>query len=128
MKQPENINARPVTMPSAPEPNQIEAAISHLPDMNPAHARRVLKAIYETFIDMRPENLQPRNLTKKMAQLLDVLKEYEEEHGYSPTRDELAAMIGIDRKGIYNRLNALRKRGYLLIRPGHRGIVIIKRN
>lgn len=114
-----------VEMPLIPTSNQIEAAMLHLSDMPPAHARKALHRIYETFVDMRPEASRPKGLTQKMAQLLEVIREYTDENGYAPTQEELADMFGIDRRGINRRLETLRQRGYIVKRRGHRGIVIL---
>jgi len=114
-----------VEMPIIPTANQIEAAMLHLNEMPPAQARRVLHKIYETFVDMRPEAKRPKGLTRKMAQLLEVIREYTNENGYSPSQQELADMFGVDRRSITRRLEALKTRGYIVKRRHHRGIVIL---
>lgn len=116
-----------VRLPEEPTYNQINAAVSLLPDLNPDRARRVLRTIYETFIAMRPENELPADLTKKMAQTMEAIQEYTDENDNSPTQQELADMFGVDRKSIRQRLQALKRRGYINIVHNHRGIRIIKR-
>lgn len=115
-----------VSMPERPTDNQIEAALSNL-KLPPSEARRVLRRIYQDFIDLRPDQNLPKGLTKKMAQMMEVLQEYTDEHGYSPTQEELAATFGVDRRAITLRLAALKRRGYVHLKRGWRGIVIINR-
>ncbi len=116
-----------VRLPELPTENQIEAAIPYL-DMNPARARRALRDIYRAFVDMRPEAQRPRDLTKKMAQLMELIQEYEEGNGMAPSQKELAEMIGADRAAVRKRLHALKRRGYIQLIEGRwRGIKIIKR-
>lgn len=118
-----------VRLPKVPTKNQIEAAAPILSDaMSPARARRVLHQIYETFIDMRPDVAHPKGMTAKMAQLLEIILEYQEEHGYPPTQYELADLCQLDRTTIRNRLHAMRRRGVLQIKPGYRGIIVIRQS
>lgn len=116
-----------IRLPREPTSNQIEAASHLLPDMNPGRARRTLHQIYQTFIDMRPDVTTPKGLTQKMAQLLETIIEFQEEHGYSPTQEELAAMFGQERTTIRDRITALRRRGYIQVKAGYRGIIVLKR-
>lgn len=116
-----------IRVPLTPTENQIEAALYLLPDMPPDKARRTLRKVYDEFLAMRPEAKRPQGITKKMAQLLETICEYEEEHGHGPTRMELAAMFGIDRRAIDRRLNSMKIRGYIRIKGGHRGIVVLQR-
>lgn len=115
-----------VRMPAAPHENQIEAAIAHLPDMTPERAKRALRSIYSTFVEMRPGSGYPADVTPLMVQLLETIRDYQEDNGFAPTQYELARMFGVDRATIRKRLMSLRKKGYLAIRRGHRGIVLLK--
>lgn len=115
-----------IQIPKAPDENMIEAAAAHLPELNPSQARRALRAIYQTFIDMRPNSNYPLDLTVKMTQTLDVIMEFQEEHGYAPTQVEIAKMMGVDRTTIRNRINSLRKKGYIAVSHKHRSMKIIK--
>lgn len=115
-----------IRMPREPTANQIQAAGHLLPDLNPGRARRVLHQIYQTFVDMRPDAERPKGLTKKMAQLLETIVEFQEEHGFSPTQEELATLCGQERTTIRDRINALRRRGYLQVKSGYRGIIVLK--
>jgi len=116
-----------IRLPEKPSDNQIEAAIHHLPDMRPDQARKTLRAIYSTFIDMRPGSDYPTDLTPKMIQMMETIQEFQEENGYAPTQVELSRMFGVDRSSIRKRLLSLKRKGYLVVKRGHRGIVL-KRN
>lgn len=116
-----------VQMPDEPEENMLEAAAAHLPDMPPARARKILRAIYKEFVDMRPDQNYPPDLTKKMIQTLDVIMEYQQEHAYAPTHFELAKLLGIDRTSVRDRLSALKKKGYIVYSSKHRSMKIVKR-
>lgn len=116
-----------VRVPVQPSNNQIEAAISLLPDHNPERARKVLRTIYETFINMRPENELPADLTKKLAQTLETIIEFFEENDKSPTQQELADMFQVDRMTIRQRLHSLKRRGYITVMHSHRGIRVVKK-
>lgn len=113
-----------VRLPEQPSDNQIEAAIHHLPDMRPDQARKTLRAIYATFVDMRPGSDYPPDLTPKMIQMMETIQEFQEENGFAPTQEELARMFGVDRSSIRKRLISLRRKGYLVVRRGYRGIVL----
>lgn len=115
-----------IAMPDRPTENQIEAAL-HLIDKPPAEARRILRSIYSAFIDLRPEAEMPVNLTKKQAQLMELLIEHEAEKGHAPTQEDLASMVGCDRRLIIYRLKALERKGYLYLTRAHRGIHIRKK-
>lgn len=115
-----------IAMPDKPTDNQIEAAL-HLIDKPPAEARKILRAVYSAFIDLRPEAELPSNLTKKQAQLMEILQDHENDNGYAPTQDDLATMIGCDRRLIIYRLKSLERKGYLYLTRAHRGIHIRKR-
>lgn len=115
-----------VAMPDKPTDNQIEACL-HLLDMRPTDARKTIMAIYKTLVDMRPEARLPSGLTKKQAQLMEVLQEHEEKHDRAPTQEDLAAIFGCDRRLIIYRLKALEKKGYLYLSSKHRGITIRKK-
>lgn len=116
-----------VRVPEQPSDNQIEAAVPMLPDLNPERARRLLRSIYETFVNMRPDNEQAPDMTKKMAQMMEAIVEYTEENDMSPTQQELADMFGIDRMSVRQRLQSLKRRGYISTVNAHRGIRIIKK-
>lgn len=116
-----------VRLPEVPTDNQIEAALTHLPDMGKDRAKRALRAIYESFVAMRPENELPADMTKKMAQMMEAIQEYTDENDQSPTQMELADMFGVDRTTIRQRIHALMRRGYISKTSQHRGIRIIKR-
>lgn len=112
---------KPILMPSAAEQNQIEAALVHLPDYNPVRARRILAAIYETFVDMRPIE-KPQELTKKQAQTLEVMIEFKSQHRRNATQQELADILGVDRKAVRQRIDSLKRKGYVVQGVGHRKI------
>ncbi len=113
-------------MPYVLSDNQIEAAIHHLPDMPPEKAKRALKAIYETFIDMRPGGQYPSDLTPLMIQLLETMAEFQEENGHAPSQLELGRMFGVNRTTIRKRIQALKKKGYIVIKRGKRGYILTK--
>lgn len=115
-----------VRIPLTPEANQIEAAMTHLPDMTPDRARRTLKEIYATFVDMRPNSGYPPDLSIKMIQMLETIREFQDENAHAPSQAELAAMFGISRQMVMKRLLSLKRKGYITIRSGHRGIVVRK--
>lgn len=113
-------------MPEAPTANQIEAALIHLSDINPSAARKKLAQIYATFVDMRPEEM-PSELTRKQAQTLEVIAEFKTDHKRNPTQQELSEILGVDRKAVRQRMDCLKRKGFIATAPGHRKIKIIKK-
>lgn len=116
-----------IQMPDEPEENMLSAAATHLPDMPQARAYKILRAIYKDFVELRPNQNYPPDLTKKMIQTLDVIMEYQQEHAHAPTHFELASLLGIDRTSVRDRLSALKKKGYIVYSARHRSIKIVKR-
>lgn len=58
-------------------------------------------------------------LTKRQADLLKIIRDYIDEHGYSPSYVELADAMQIKSLGnIHDKVRALQERGHLEYRPG----------
>lgn len=116
-----------VQMPDEPDDNMIEAAAAYLSELPPARARKILRQVYKSFVEMRPNQNYPPDLTKKMIQTLDVIMEFQQEKAFAPTHHELSRLLGIDRTSVRDRLNALRKKGYITYTSQHRSMKIVKR-
>lgn len=58
-------------------------------------------------------NVQPRGLTKRQAEALAFLKDFQSEHGVAPTYAEAASALGISRTAAFNRIHQLKKRGHI---------------
>jgi len=52
--------------------------------------------------------------TPKQLRLLVAIRDYRIQHGYSPTMQELADMMGVSKVTIFEHIEALEKKGYLL--------------
>lgn len=55
--------------------------------------------------------------TKKQKQILEFLAEFQKQHGYSPTLDEMARHFNVSRVTVFGHISALEKKGALQRRP-----------
>ncbi len=53
------------------------------------------------------------NLTPKQLRILQLIRECREEHGYSPTMQELADALGVSKVTVFEHVNALERKGVL---------------
>jgi SOS-response transcriptional repressor LexA len=65
-----------------------------------------------------------RELTAKQAETLEFVRLYAERHGASPTYQEIADGFGITTTAAFQRVDALRRRGYVTTSRMHRRIVL----
>jgi SOS-response transcriptional repressor LexA len=52
-------------------------------------------------------------LTKKQSALFNFIMEFRNRYGYSPSRDEMAAKLGISKTSVKKHLNSMRKKKYV---------------
>ena len=57
-------------------------------------------------------SLEP-NLTPKQLRILQLIRECREEHGYSPTMQELADALGVSKVTVFEHVGALERKGVL---------------
>jgi len=50
-------------------------------------------------------------LTPKQLRIVEFIREYDREHGFSPTLDEMAAELGVSKVTIFEHLKALERKG-----------------
>lgn len=50
-------------------------------------------------------------LTPKQLQLVDYIRDYSREHGYSPTLEEMASQFGVSKVTVFEHMKALEKKG-----------------
>lgn len=62
---------------------------------------------------------QFRQLTPKQLRILRLIRDYQRKHGYSPTMQELADVLGITKVTVFEHVSGLEKKG-LLRRSKHR--------
>ena len=62
---------------------------------------------------------QFRSLTPKQLRILRLIRDYQRKHGYSPTMQELADVLGVTKVTVFEHVNGLEKKG-LLYRSKHR--------
>jgi repressor LexA len=62
---------------------------------------------------------QSRQLTPKQLRILRLIRDYQRKHGYSPTMQELADVLGITKVTVFEHVSGLEKKG-LLRRSKHR--------
>jgi len=60
-----------------------------------------------------------RQLTPKQLRILRLIRDYQRKHGYSPTMQELADVLGITKVTVFEHVSGLEKKG-LLRRSKHR--------
>jgi len=60
-----------------------------------------------------------RRLTPKQLKILSLIRDYQREHGYSPTMQELADQLGVSKVTVFEHVAVLEKKG-LLRRTPHR--------
>ena len=53
------------------------------------------------------------NLTPKQLEVLELIRQCQNEHGYSPTMQELAEQIGVSKVTVFERIEALIRKGAL---------------
>lgn len=58
-------------------------------------------------------------LTPKQLRILTLIRDYQRKHGYSPTMQELAEVLGVTKVTVFEHVNGLEKKG-LLRRSRHR--------
>jgi len=58
-------------------------------------------------------------LTPRQLQVLTLIRDYQNKHGYSPTMQELADMLGVNKVTVFEHVTGLEKKG-LLRRSRHR--------
>jgi repressor LexA len=58
-------------------------------------------------------------LTPKQLLIVDFVREYDREHGFSPTLDEIAAQSGVSKVTIFEHMKALEKKG-AVVRAYHK--------
>lgn len=71
--------------------------------VSPALAREIARRL----------NAQPRGLTKRQAEALTFLKDFQSENGIAPTYAEAASALGISRTAAFNRIQQLKRRGHI---------------
>ena len=57
------------------------------------------------------------NLTPKQLEVLELIRQCQNEHGYSPTMQELAEQIGVSKVTVFERIEALISKGALTREP-----------
>jgi repressor LexA len=62
---------------------------------------------------------QFRQLTPKQLRILRLIRDYQRKHGYSPTMQELADVLGVTKVTVFEHVSGLEKKG-LLRRSKHR--------
>lgn len=60
-----------------------------------------------------------RQLTPKQLRILKLIRDYQRKHGYSPTMQELADVLGVTKVTVFEHVSGLEKKG-LLRRSKHR--------
>ena len=66
-------------------------------------------------------------LTDRQKEVLEVIRKYIAEHEYSPTYQELADILGMYLKAVYDHIRALERKGWITkIDKKPRTIVILK--
>jgi repressor LexA len=60
-----------------------------------------------------------RRLTPKQQNILRLIRDYQHSHGYSPTMQELADVLGVSKVTVFEHVNGLQKKG-LLRKSKHR--------
>lgn len=69
---------------------------------------------------MSPKSDSPfRQLTPKQLRILRLIRDYQRKHGYSPTMQELADVLGVTKVTVFEHVSGLEKKG-LLRRSKHR--------
>ena len=53
------------------------------------------------------------NLTPKQQLVLDMIRQFKDNHDYSPTVSELSWLIGINKNAVWKHLHSLERKGYL---------------
>lgn len=63
-------------------------------------------------------NVNKAGLTPKQAEVLRVIRQFEETYDYTPSIDELAGLTGRTRTPTHSLLQQLERRGYISRTPG----------
>jgi repressor LexA len=54
-----------------------------------------------------------RNLTRRQAEVLEVTRSYIDEHGISPTLEEIGEILGVNRVTVFEHVRALEDKGWI---------------
>ncbi len=65
-------------------------------------------------------------ITPPQKECFDLIKKYQEQHGFTPTYKELGDMMGISPQGVKFHLVALEKKGVLKTNRQNRSIEILR--
>jgi SOS-response transcriptional repressor LexA len=67
-----------------------------------------------------------RRASERQLEVLQFIVSYTQEHGYQPSRREMAEAFGVTRSAITGRLKDLERRGYVcLSNPGDRAVILM---
>ena len=118
-------------MPTIADGNMINAAymlIETMPKGTPDRHRKIVAAVWEAMCEVSPAT-NIGGLTKRMRQGLEVITEYIDENGISPTYSEIQALTGGRHKSdIKHIVHSLRRRGFITFEDRkQRSIRIIRR-
>lgn len=114
-------------LPLVPDQNMINAAhtiLESVPLDTPERRKRAVASVYEAMVSCAP-SAPVSGISRRMHQTLEVIIEYIEQHGMSPTYAEIARQIGGGRPEVYRILVSLRKRGFVTFARQRRSIRVL---
>lgn len=118
-------------MPIIADQNMINAAytlIETMPKGTEERHKRIVAAVWAAMAEFAP-GTRPHGLTNRMRQALEVIGEYIDENGRSPSYEDIAQLTGREYKSdVFHIVQALKRRGFIDFTKGTaRSIRIIKR-
>lgn len=115
-------------VPQIPDSNQKEVAIPLLSafGLSERKAKDLATEIYQAMLDVAPPPPRGR-LPKFQGRLHEMITEYIDEHGVSPTLAELAKMTGKNKSTILRACRAMQDRHVLTMGKKWRGIILLVR-
>lgn len=118
-------------LPEEADRNMVEGTymlILSMPRATPEHAKEIIKEIWREAVKLAPKPREGGLLTKRMARCLELIAEYIDDTGMSPTYEELGLLLGMNRGDAHRIVQALAHRGFVeTVASGHRGIRVLRR-
>lgn len=109
-------------MPINPTLNMINAAYMLIETMSKgteARHKRIVVEVWKTMCEFAPSS-EPPKMTARQETVLKAIVALMEETGKAPTYEEIGNRVGRTKNDIHYILKAMKRRGILTYREGHR--------
>jgi predicted transcriptional regulator len=120
-------------LPEEPSRDMIEGTymlLSTMPRGTPERDKAIIREIWREAVKLAPPARTGGIATKRMRRCLEIIVEYIDDHnGMSPTYQEIADQMGMNKGDVFKLVKQLVRRGYVeTVEQGHRGIRVLRRH